>query len=225
MWIAFYSGSGREIKSLSVQPDIVITDNLDADFGTYRSGNYYEGIEPTDIVTLHGWMNIVPEDVCKKLNIYNGHPGLINKYPELKGKDPQIRATKYKIIGSVIHRVTAKIDCGEIIYSLETENNGSDIFEQLRVTSLQLWENFIVDKIARTKNNGGPTSYYDLDPSWEGAGDIIEGRNMNFNQGNIFKVAFCFNVGRHNATDYERELNKIVYFANRELRRLKNGAS
>ncbi len=70
-----------------------------------------------------------------------------------------------------------------------------------------------------TKDNGGPTNYYDFEPSWVGAGDIIEGREMNFNQGSILKAAFCFNIGRHSATTYERELNKIVYFAQRELKR------
>ena len=70
------------------------------------------------------------------------------------------------------------------------------------------------------KNNGGPTDYYDCEPEWKGAGDIIEGREMNFNQGNIFKSAFCFNVGRHNATNYRRELHKIIYYAQRELARL-----
>ena len=72
-----------------------------------------------------------------------------------------------------------------------------------------------------SKNNGGKTDYYDCDPSWKGVADIIEGRNMNFNQGNILKSAFCFNLGRHNATNYERELNKIVFYAERELALLK----
>ena len=71
-----------------------------------------------------------------------------------------------------------------------------------------------------SENNGGPTNYYDCDPEWKGAGDIIEGRGMNFNQGTIFKAAFCFNIGRHKATDPIRELNKIIYFAQRELNRL-----
>ncbi len=74
-----------------------------------------------------------------------------------------------------------------------------------------------------TKNNGGPTNYYDCDPNWKGAGDIIEGRKMTFNQGTMFKVCFCFNVGRHSATDYERELNKLIYFAKRELKRIEHG--
>lgn len=70
-------------------------------------------------------------------------------------------------------------------------------------------------------NNGGSTDYYKLS-GMKDLQDIIENRNMNFAQGNILKAAFCFNVGRHEGTSYERELNKIIYFANRELQRIKN---
>ena len=71
-------------------------------------------------------------------------------------------------------------------------------------------------------NNGGKTDYYDLDPKWKDGQDIIEDRGMNYAQGNIFKVALTFNIGRHGATDIERELNKIIFFAERELKRIKN---
>lgn len=71
-------------------------------------------------------------------------------------------------------------------------------------------------------NNGGSTDYYKFEPEWKECADIIEARVMNYNQGNIFKSAFCFNVGRHSGTDYERELNKIIYFTERELQRIKN---
>lgn len=70
-------------------------------------------------------------------------------------------------------------------------------------------------------NNGGSTDYYRIKDSWSMAQDVIEDRVMNYSQGNIFKVAFCFNQGRHDATSYERELNKIIYFAQRELDRIK----
>jgi hypothetical protein len=69
-------------------------------------------------------------------------------------------------------------------------------------------------------NNGGSTDYYKLNPEWKDCADIIEARNMNFNQGNAFKVVFTFNVGRHSGTDYVRDLNKLIYFANRELQRV-----
>lgn len=69
-------------------------------------------------------------------------------------------------------------------------------------------------------NNGGSTSYYKFEEDWKECQDIIEHRDMNFSQGNIFKSAFCFNIGRHTATTYKRELNKIIYFAKRELERI-----
>ena len=72
-----------------------------------------------------------------------------------------------------------------------------------------------------SNNNGGSTDYYKINRKWKDAMDIVEARNMNYSQGNIFKVAFTFNIGRHSGTDYERELNKIVYFAERELARIK----
>ena len=59
-------------------------------------------------------------------------------------------------------------------------------------------------------NNGGSTDYYKLDPSWTDCSDIIEARQMSYNQGNILKAAFTFNLGRHEGTTYERELNKII---------------
>ena len=75
-------------------------------------------------------------------------------------------------------------------------------------------------KSAKSSNNGGDTDYYRINPDWKMAQDIIEARNMNFSQGNILKAAFTFNIGRHDASTYERELNKIIYFANRELERI-----
>jgi len=72
-----------------------------------------------------------------------------------------------------------------------------------------------------SENNGGSTDYYKFKDGWKECADVIEARGMNYNQGNIFKASFCFNTGRHDGTDDVRELNKIIYFANRELNRLK----
>lgn len=79
----------------------------------------------------------------------------------------------------------------------------------------------VVKEGSTSHNNGGKTDYYDLPKDVKCCQDIIEWRKMNFQQGNIFKVAFTFNQGRHDATTYERELNKIIYFAQRELERIK----
>lgn len=71
------------------------------------------------VITLHGYLRILPKDICKKYEIYNLHPGLITEYPELKGKDPQIRAIEagHPRVGCVIHRVIPEVDEGEIILS------------------------------------------------------------------------------------------------------------
>lgn len=71
-------------------------------------------------------------------------------------------------------------------------------------------------------NNGGETDYYAIPDGFKTHQDVIEQREMNYAQGNIYKVACTFNVGRHKATDYERELNKIIFFAKRELNRIKD---
>jgi len=70
-------------------------------------------------------------------------------------------------------------------------------------------------------NNGGETNYYLIKPEWRMCQDIIEDRGMNFSQGNILKSAWCLGINRHDGTDYERELNKIIWFANRELERIR----
>jgi hypothetical protein len=72
-----------------------------------------------------------------------------------------------------------------------------------------------------SNNNGGATDYYKLKPEWKDGMDIIEDRGMNYSQGNILKVAMTFNLGRHEGTNYERELNKIKFFADRELNRIR----
>jgi hypothetical protein len=71
------------------------------------------------------------------------------------------------------------------------------------------------DVIDDTINNGGSTDYYKINPNWKDLQDIIEDRNMNYAQANLLKVAFTFNKGRHEGTDELREINKVIYFAER----------
>lgn len=72
-------------------------------------------------------------------------------------------------------------------------------------------------------NNGGKTDYYQLNNApfpINDFDDFAEWRGLNGNQFNMGKVMWTFNIGRHNGTDYERDLNKIIHYANRELLRL-----
>ena len=78
------------------------------------------------------------------------------------------------------------------------------------------------DSLDNSKNNGGSTDYYDFPENAKCVMDLIEIFGMNFSQGNILKSAYCLNRGRHDGTNMERELNKIIFFAKRELERISN---
>ena len=169
-WVAFFSQTGAEIADLSESlgrwPDIIITNHrpehlrtvdpridLDKLMWTKNKPELYEymwllGQVEDPIITLHGWLRVLPEEVCNKFQVFNGHPGLITEYPELKGKDPQVRAFegKYPMAGAVIHKVTAGVDEGKVI--MEERFNAfqvelDELFRTLRDRSLYMWVNFL----------------------------------------------------------------------------------
>jgi len=99
------------------------------------------------VITLHGYLRIIPKEICEKYEIYNLHPGLIDKYPSLKGFNPQERAfTKgYKLAGCVIHKVVPEVDAGEIIMSqgITIENKTlNEVYESLHNVAFDLWKSF-----------------------------------------------------------------------------------
>lgn len=99
------------------------------------------------IITLHGFLRIVPKDICEQYEMYNLHPGLIDKYPSLKGFNPQERAfiNGYKLAGCVIHKVTPGVDEGEILLSQGVSIEGmtlDEVYTSLQNTALDLWKSF-----------------------------------------------------------------------------------
>jgi len=167
-WIAFFSQTGTEIvdiaKSLDRWPDKIITNSRPAKLRKINEellereiiylpnkpsvDDYNIVLEDNALVTLHGWLRVMPPTICEKFLIYNGHPGLITEYPELKGKDPQVRAFegKYEVAGAVIHKVTEGVDEGRVI--MEERFNAwdlslDDLFRILRDRSLYMWTNFL----------------------------------------------------------------------------------
>tara|TARA_R100000231_G_scaffold94444_1_gene70890 strand:- start:1510 stop:2016 length:507 start_codon:yes stop_codon:yes gene_type:complete len=163
-----FSQTGAEIadiaESLGRWPDLIITNKRPNHLRTIDSRIVEYGytelpniptledienvLEDNAIITLHGWLRIMPPDICEKYSIYNGHPGLITKYPELKGKDPQVRTFegKYPVAGAVIHKVVAGVDEGKVI--MEEKFNAinlslDELFRILRDRSLFMWTNFL----------------------------------------------------------------------------------
>ena len=105
------------------------------------------------LVTLHGYLRILPPHFCDNTRIYNGHPGLITKYPELKGFNPQKKAFEagsYETVGSVIHEVIPELDSGDVVASGEIKNdfdNLEDCTVALHDLSIQLWTKFLKNKV------------------------------------------------------------------------------
>jgi len=165
-WVAFFSHTGSEVAKLCYElvgePDCVCTNTnvlnrtpfsheILKDLWTEH--DYREILCRYDnpIVTLHGWMKIIPAQICEEFEIYNGHPAAIDLYPELKGMDKQedvINQTeKYPVIGSVIHKCTAELDSGEILVSEHVPNmkvfNRDLVYDILKDTSLRTWLKFL----------------------------------------------------------------------------------
>jgi methionyl-tRNA formyltransferase len=141
-WTALFSQSGTEILEVSRWlgrfPDRIVTNKLPEDIVSVNPEllecmfdrfvyvpkkptveEYTTAFRHTNIVTLHGYLRILPAQICYRYNIYNGHPALISTYPELKGKDPQKRIwenySKYNLHGHTIHKVITEVDAGSII--------------------------------------------------------------------------------------------------------------
>lgn len=177
-WVCFFSQTGSEInevsKKLNKDPSLIITNSLSpSKFNKELVERFKDKIifipaKPTlsdynalflkykDIfnncfITLHGYLRIIPKELCNSFVIYNLHPGLITKYPELKGFNPQEKAYNLRLptSGSVIHRVIEQVDSGDILYQKEVfiQNKSLDyIYSILHDISTDLWVEFLGGK-------------------------------------------------------------------------------
>jgi folate-dependent phosphoribosylglycinamide formyltransferase PurN len=182
-WITLFSQTGTEIASvctgLRIIPDIVVTTRMDLEGVNpwltkqikeekiklvnlpkpCSEQNYEEIFQhyKDPLITMHGFLRILPPNICSKYEIYNLHPGLITKYPELKGKDPQKRSIelKHKTAGCVIHRAIAEVDAGEIVaeHEIDTSNKHEDlIYANLRALGVVMWKNFLKSYVESGNN-------------------------------------------------------------------------
>ena len=170
-WYSLFSHTGSETAALQklledkVKLEVAITNNSkyegplpyikltsvrDINEWLMEPGN----VESGSIVTLNGYMRIVPEEVinylhsigCKLLNI---HPAPIQLYPDLRGMDPQerlyegIQNGKYQYIGAVIHNVDAGVDTGALVnWSLEMADptmTKAMLYQPLPDVGTKLW--------------------------------------------------------------------------------------
>lgn len=173
-WVTFFSQTGSEIvevcKKLKRWPDKICTNKSITDIDTINQellNNCFDkifflpakprieeystglrGVVSADIITLHGYLRIIPSAVCNMYTIYNGHPGDIVNHPELKGFNPQKKAFDLKIrtTGSVIHVVNAKVDDGPIVATKQCKislTSFDKACESLHKNSISLWVEFL----------------------------------------------------------------------------------
>ena len=69
--------------------------------------------------------------------------------------------------------------------------------------------------------SGSDAAYYKLPEGAKELQDLIEYKDMNYSIGNIFKA--CYRLGEKHHSSKKRDLEKIIFFANRELKRIDNG--
>lgn len=68
------------------------------------------------------------------------------------------------------------------------------------------------------ENNGGDSDYYAVPKNAKTLNDLIDSTDMVWNIANIFKA--CYRFGRKDTASKVYDLNKIIYYANRELKRI-----
>lgn len=182
-WYSLFSHTGEETKIISeklqdrVELKLALTTNR-AYRGPlaqvlYGSGAYINqwlmepgNVEPGSVITLNGYMRILPEEVINYLHaigctVLNIHPAPIQLYPELRGKDPQdrlydgIKSGKYGFIGAVIHKVDAGVDTGEIVnWKLELADPSMslpELYVHLHDIDTELWLE-VFEEIANGKS-------------------------------------------------------------------------
>lgn len=172
-WVAFFSQTGSEIANLMKEgfyPHTIVTNRQDIENipeilkmctivqipDRPDVSDYFDlvltprRISPGDsMITLHGYLRIIPEIVCKNYSCWNLHPGLINIYPELKGFNPQEKAYNLNLpeIGIVIHKVIPEVDEGEILLTSEPistkELTLADIYNILHIEATNMWLKFL----------------------------------------------------------------------------------
>lgn len=170
-WYSLFSHTGSETAVLQklLYPDVelvaAITNNCKYEgslpYIKLISAKYINewliepgNVEPGSIVTLNGYMRIIPEEVisylhsinCRLLNI---HPAPVQMYPDLRGMDPQerlyegIQSGKYQYIGAVIHVVDAGVDTGALVnWSLELADPNmtkNELYQHLHDIGTKLW--------------------------------------------------------------------------------------
>ena len=175
-WVALFSQTGTEIfnliEDLAIKPDRIIINNSDlTNVNSKLLNKYFDvlwvvpnkpSIEEYDtfldestIVTMHGWLRIVPPAICERYKIYNLHPAPLTRYPFLKSKDPQKRCIEQDLEygGNTLHECSSELDSGKIIYEDEVRIRGYSVdvaYDAIYASAFKLWKKFLINEFTRS---------------------------------------------------------------------------
>ena len=76
-----------------------------------------------------------------------------------------------------------------------------------------------IENVQKIKSDGKDSSYYNFPKDCTTLNDLIEYKDMSFAHGNIFKAAY--RLGHKEGISLEYDLNKIIYYAERMLKKVK----
>lgn len=174
-WICFFSQTGSEInsirKALKRDPDLIVTnrgnlDGVNEELKELTSIFYYLPYKPAVqdyvnmihnnralfedcLITLHGYLRIIPDFLCNEYTVINSHPGDITVQDGiLKGYNPQEKAFRLGLdaSGSTIHRCTPELDGGEIFDVQKVSIKGQSldqVYATLHDNSVNQWIKFL----------------------------------------------------------------------------------
>jgi len=134
----------------------------------------------------------------RKLKTFNRHPG-------------QFKEHKHFCVGMPM---CAWIDCAECMFG----SRNKDEFHKWNGTKDVPGTKAGTTAVPEETPGGSCPSQYELPEGARELQDLIEAKNMNFSIGNIFKASYRMGNCQH--SDAVRDLNKILWFAQRELDRL-----
>lgn len=192
-WYGLFSHTGKELETLALASydynwglhlDTAITNNSAYEgtlhlkgvkmykLASFKDVNWLlkqsQVVEDHSLITLNGYMGIVPSDVLRNLElrgckVYNIHPAPIHLYPELRGKDPQermyqgIQNREYNFIGVVIHEVDAGVDTGKIVHWIlqmaDPSMTKDELYERLHELGTQAWISFFSERMYENGEN------------------------------------------------------------------------
>lgn len=103
--------------------------------------------------------------------------------------------------------------------SVPVELVSSGVVGPSRISSKGTNHQQIAKPKPKIASDGGATGYYDLPAGCNTLYDLIEHKNMNFSEGNVFKA--IYRMGDKEGIDTLYDWNKIKFCAEREIARIK----